>query len=189
MSAKQVSSGYILWKTGPEPVRHSHSGERPAFDCRPSSGMVKSHTGGVLSGREYAVVGSMGENRLPQPVPIPKKFSGIVWKRSGRPGDACSKEIPGDSMEKFRLPRQTCSEEIAGTGQTGGISSEAPVWGNQPADTRTEKHPEGHRAFRVFCYVGEITSSGRFRTTAESPSGGAAGAGVCPTGTAHGFRP
>lgn len=78
MSAKQVSSGYILWKTGPEPIRHIHSGERPAFDCRPSSGMVKSHTGGVLSGREYAAVGSMGENGLPQPVSIPKKFSGIV---------------------------------------------------------------------------------------------------------------
>lgn len=168
------------------------------------------HTGGKFyQAGEYAVVGSMGENRLPQPTPVPKKrlensaekaglfqlvsiqrkFPGIVWKRSGCPGGACSKGIPGDSVEKFRLPRQTCSEEIAGTGQTGGISPEAPAWGQQPADTRTEKHPEGHRAFRVFCYVREITSSGRFRTTAESPSGGAAGAEACPTGTAHGFRP
>lgn len=172
--------------------------------------MVKSRTDGKLHrAGEYAVVGSMGENRLPQPTPVPKKrlensaekaglfqlvsiqrkFPGIVWKRSGCPGGACSKGIPGDSVEKFRLPRQTCSEEIAGTGQTGGISPEAPAWGQQPADTRTEKHPEGHRAFRVFCYVGEITSSGRFQTTAESPSGGAAGAEACPTGTAHGFRP
>lgn len=136
------------------------------------TGIAESCTDGKFyQAGEYAVVGSMGENRLPQPVPIPKKFSGIVWKRSGRPGGACSKGIPGDSVEKFRLPRQTCSEEIAGTGQTGGISPEAPAWGQQPADTRTEKHPEGHRAFRVFCYVREITSSGRFRTTAESPSG------------------
>ena len=65
-------------------------------------------------------------NRLPQPVTVPKKrlensveevglfqlvsvpkrFPGIVWKRSGRPGDVCSKEIPGDSVEKFRLPRR-----------------------------------------------------------------------------------
>ena len=209
MSAKQVSSGYILWKTGAEPVRHIHSGERPAFDCRPSSGMVKSHTGGVSSGRGIRRRRQYGENRLPQPVPIPKKrlensaekaglfqlvsiqrkFPGIVWKRSGCPGGACTKGIPGDSVEKFRLPRQTCSEEIAGTGQTGGISPEAPAWGQQPADTRTEKHPEGHRAFRVFCYAREITSSGRFRTIAGSPSDGAAGAGACPTGTAHGFRP
>lgn len=164
-----------------------------------------------------------------QLVSIQRKFPGIVWKRSGCPVGACSKEIPGDSavggklfqpasvpkkhlensaekaglfqpmpvpkrfpgavQEEADCPRQSCSEEITGTGQTGGISSEASAWGQQPADTRTEKHPEGHRAFRVFCYVREITSSGRFQTTAESPSGGAAGAGACPTGTAHGFRP
>lgn len=55
------------------------------------------------------------------------------------------RKIPGDSVEKIRLLRQyllqrdsreqcrrrqaapgcACSEEIAGTGQTGGISSEA----------------------------------------------------------------
>ena len=188
MSAKQVSSGYILWKTGPEPIRHSHR-ERARLLTAAPPGLPKRIGGKFHQAEEYAVVGSMGENRLPQPVRTPKRFPGIVWKRSGRPGGACSKEIPGDSVEKFRLPRQTCSEEIAGTGQTGGISPEASVWGQQPADARTEKHPEGHRAFRVFCYVGEITSSGRFQTTAESPSGGAAGAGACPTGTAHGFRP
>ena len=188
MSAKQVSSGYILWKTGPEPVRHSHR-ERARLLTAAPTGIAKAHRRQVLSGRGIRRRRQYGGNRLPQPVRTPKRFPGIVWKRSGRPGGACSKEIPGDSVEKFRLPRQTCSEEIAGTGQTGGISSEASAWGQQPADTRTEKHPEGHRAFRVFCYVGEITSSGRFRTTAESPSGGAAGAGACPTGTAHGFRP
>ena len=78
MSAKQVSSGYILWKTGPEPIRHSHSGERPAFDCRPPPELPK-HSGDKFhQAGEYAAIGSMGENRLPQPVPIPKRFSGIV---------------------------------------------------------------------------------------------------------------
>ena len=36
MSAKQVSSGYILWKTGPEPIRHSHSGERRLLTAAPA---------------------------------------------------------------------------------------------------------------------------------------------------------
>ena len=189
MSAKQVSSGYILWKTGPEPVRHSHRERARLLTAAPApewSNLIQAEFYQAGNTPSSAVWG----NRLPQPVTVPKKrlensveevglfqlvsvpkrFPRIVWKRSGRPGDACSKEIPGD-------------------GQSGGISSEAPAWGQQPADTRTEKHPEGHRAFRVFCYVREITSSGRFRTTAESPSGGAAGAGACPTGAAHGFRP
>lgn len=77
MSAKQVSSGYILWKTDPEPIRHSHSGERRLLTA-PPPGLAK-HTGGKFhQAGEYAAVGSMGENRLPQPVPIPKKFPGIV---------------------------------------------------------------------------------------------------------------
>lgn len=209
MSAKQVSSGYILWKTDPEPIRHSHSGERRLLTVTPT-GIAKAHRRQVSSGRGIRRRRQYGGEQTPsasahskeifrdsavggklfQPVPVPKKrlensaekvglfqlvsiqrkFPGIVWKRSGCPGSACS-------------------EEIAGIGQTGGISSEASDWGPQPADARTEKHPEGHWAFRVFCYAREITSSGRFRTTAESPSGGAAGAGACPTGTAHGFRP
>ena len=208
MSAKQVSSGYILWKTDPEPVRHSHSGERRLLTA-PPPGLAK-HTGGKFhQAGEYAAVGSMGENRLPQPTPVPKRFPGVVWKRSGCPGSACYKGIPRSSAGGGGLPQTglfketskkkcgegqaapgcACSEEIAGTGQTGGISPEASAWGPQPADARTEKHPEGHWAFRVFCYAREITSSGRFRTTAGSPSDGAAGAGACPTGTAHGFRP
>ena len=134
MFAKQIRSGYILWKTGPEPVRHSHSGERPAFDCRPCSGMVKSCTDGKFhQAGEYAAIGSMGENRLPQPVPIPKKrlensaekaglfqlvsiqrkFPGIVWKRSGCPGGACSKEIPGSSAGGGRLPQTGLFKETS----------------------------------------------------------------------------
>jgi len=189
MSAKQVSSGYILWKTGPEPIRHSHR-ERARLLTAAPTGIAESCTDGKFhQAGEYAAVGSMGENRLPQPVPIPKKFSGIVWKNQAAQAVPAPKGFPGAVQEEAAYSRQSCSEEIAGTGQTGGISSEASDWEQQPADTRTEKHPEGHQAFRVFCYVREITSSGRFRTTAESPSGGAAGAGACPTGTAHGFRP
>ena len=60
MSAKQVSSGYILWKTDPELIRYSHSGERPAFDCRPC-GMAESYADGKFhQAGEYAAVGSMG---------------------------------------------------------------------------------------------------------------------------------
>ncbi len=155
------------------------------------TGIAESCTDGKFhQAGEYAVVGSMGENRLPQPVPIPKKRLENSAEKAGLVQPVPAPErFPGVVQEEAAYSRQSCSEETAGTGQTGGISSEAPVWGNQPADTRTEKHPEGHRAFRVFCYVREITSSGRFQTTAESPSGGAAGAGACPTGTAHGFRP
>ena len=209
MSAKPVSSGYILWKTGPEPIRHIHRDRARLLTAAPT-GIAKAHRRQVSSGRGIRRHRQYGGEQTPsasahskeilrdsavggklfQPVPAPKKrlensvkevglfqlvsiqrkFTGIVWKRSD-------------------CPRQTCSEEIAGTGQSGGISSEASAWGQQPTDARTEKHPEGHRAFRVFCYAREITSSGRFRTTAGSPSDGAAGAGVCPTGTAHGFRP
>ncbi len=209
MSAKQVSSGYILWKSA-----RSRSGIATVESARlltavpapewsnliqaefyqagntPSSAVWGEQTLSVSTRSKEILRDSVVGGKLFQPVPVPKKrlensvekaglfqlvsiqrkFPGIVWKRSGCPGSACS-------------------EEIAGTGQTGGISSEASAWGKQPADARTEKHPEGHRAFRVFCYVREITSSGRFQTTAESPSGGAAGAGACPTGTAHGFRP
>lgn len=78
MSAKQVSSGYILWKTDPEPVRHSHSGERRLLTAAPAlewSNLIQAE---FYQAGEYAAVGSMGENRLPRPVPIPKRFSGIV---------------------------------------------------------------------------------------------------------------
>lgn len=80
MSAKQVSSGYILWKTGPEPVRHSHR-ERARLLTAAPPGLPKLIGGKFHQAGEYAAVGSMGENRLPQPVPIPKKFPGIVRKR------------------------------------------------------------------------------------------------------------
>lgn len=77
MSAKQVSSGYILWKTGPEPVRHSHSGERPAFDCRPCSGMVKSRTDGKFhQAGEYAAVGSMGRTDSLSQCPLQRDSQG-----------------------------------------------------------------------------------------------------------------
>ncbi len=86
MSAKQVSSGYILWKTGPEPVRHSHSGERPAFDCTPT-GIGKAHRRQVSSGRGIRRRRQYGGEQTPS-------------------ASAHSKEIPGDSVEKIRLPRR-----------------------------------------------------------------------------------
>ena len=113
MSAKQVSSGYILWKTGPEPIRHSHR-ERARLLTAAPTGIAESCTDGKFhQAGEYAVVGSMGENRLPQPVRTPKGFPGAVQEEADCPGSACS-------------------EEIAGAGQTGGISSEASTWGSSP---------------------------------------------------------
>ena len=152
MSAKQVSSGYILWKTGPEPVRHSHSGERPAFDCRPPPELPK-HTGGKFyqagNTPPSAVWGEQAPSasahskeifrdsavggKLFQPVPAPKKrlensaekaglfqlvsiqrkFPGIVWKRSGCPVGACSREIPGSSAGGGRLPQTGLFKETS----------------------------------------------------------------------------
>ena len=135
-------------------------------------------------------LGIVWKNQAAQAVSVPKRFPGAVQEEADCPRQTCSKETSKKKCgEGQAAPGSACSEEISGTGQTGGISPEASAWGQQPASARTEKHPEGHRAFRVFCYAREITSSGRFRTTAGSPSGGAAGAGACPTGTAHGFRP
>lgn len=132
MSAKQVSSGYVLWKTGPEPVRHSHSGERPAFDCRPCSGMVKSHTGGVLSGWEYAVVGSMGENRLPQPVPIPKKFSGIVRKNQAAQAMPVPKRFPGIVWKSSDCPDRPVPKKSPGQGRPAALVPKLPSGGSSP---------------------------------------------------------
>ena len=87
MSAKQVSSGYILWKTGPELIRYSHSGERPAFDCRPPTGIAKAHRRQVSSGRGIRRHRQYGGEQTPS-------------------ANARSKEIPGGSVEKIRLPRQ-----------------------------------------------------------------------------------
>lgn len=85
MSAKQVSSGYILWKTGPEPVRHIHSGERPAFDCHP-------HRDWQSTQAEFYQAG----NTPPS----------AVWGEQTPSASAHSKEIPGGSVEKIRLPRR-----------------------------------------------------------------------------------
>ena len=132
MFAKQVSSGYILWKTGPEPIRHSHR-ERARLLTAPPPGLAK-HTGGKFhQAEEYAVVGSMGENRLPRPAPVPKKrlensaekaglfqlvsvpkrFSGIVWKNQAAQAVPAPKGFPGAVQEEADCPRQVCSKETS----------------------------------------------------------------------------
>lgn len=112
------------------------------------------HTGGKFyQAGEYAVVGSMGENRLPQPTPVPKKrlensveevglfqlvsvpkrFPGAVQEEADYPRQVCSKKHLRNSAGKVRAaPGCACSEEIAGAGQTGGISPEASAWGTNP---------------------------------------------------------
>lgn len=86
MSAKQVSSGYILWKTGPEPVRHSHSGEGRLLTVTPT-GIAKAHRRQVSSGRGIRRHRQYGGEQAPS-------------------ASAHSKEIPVDSVEKIRLPRR-----------------------------------------------------------------------------------
>lgn len=205
---REVSSGRGICR------RRQYGGEQaPSASARSKEILRDSAAGGKLfqpaPAPKKRLENSAEKAGLFQLVSVPKRFPGIVWKNQAAQAVSVPKRFPGAVQEEADCPRQTCSketskkkcgegqaapgsacsEEIAGTGQTGGISPEASAWGQQSASARTEKHPEGHQAFRVFCYVREITSSGRFRTTAESPSGGAAGAGACPTGTAHGFRP
>ena len=85
MSAKQVSSGYILWKTGPEPVRHSHSGERRLLTAAPALEWSNPAQTGSFIGLGYTPPSA-------------------VWGEQAPSASAHSKEIPGDSVEKIRLP-------------------------------------------------------------------------------------
>ena len=91
MSAKQVSSGYILWKTGPEPVRHSHR-ERARLLIAAPTGIAKAHRRsfirpGIRRRRQYGgeqtpsasahskeiLRDSAVGGKLFQPAPAPKK--------------------------------------------------------------------------------------------------------------------
>ena len=168
MSAKQVSSGYILWKTGPEPIRHSHSGERPAFDCCPHRNCQSTQAAsfirlGIRRRRQYggertpsasarskeilrdsAVEGKLFhpvpvlmkrlENSaekagLFQPMPVPKRFPGIVWKRSGCSGGACSKEIPRDSAVGGKLfqPAPAPKKRLENSAEKAGLVQPVPA--------------------------------------------------------------
>ena len=122
--------------------------------------MVKSHTGGVLSGREYAAIGSMGENRLPQPVPIPKKrlensaekaglfqlvsvpkrFPGIVWKNQAAQAVPAPKGFPGAVQEEAaysctapvpkKPPGQDRPAALVPKRPSGGSSPQTPAQKN-----------------------------------------------------------
>lgn len=86
MSAKQVSSGYVLWKTDPEPVRHSHR-ERARLLTAAPTGIAKAHRREVSSGRGICRRRQYGGEQAPS-------------------ASAHSQEILGDSVEKIRLPRR-----------------------------------------------------------------------------------
>lgn len=86
MSAKQVSSGYILWKTGPEPVRHSHRERARLLTAAPAPEWSN------LIQVEFHQAG----NTPPS----------AVWGEQAPSASAHSQEIPGDSVEKIRLPRR-----------------------------------------------------------------------------------
>ena len=147
MPAKQVSSGYILWKTGPEPIRRSHRERARLLTAAPTE-IAKAHRREVSSGRGIRRHRQYGGEQAPsasarskeilrdsavggklfQPAPAPKK-------RLENSAEKAAQSVPvpkgfsGAVQEETDCPRQTCSKEIAGTGQTGGISSEASAWG------------------------------------------------------------
>lgn len=77
MSAKQVSSGYILWKTDPEPVRHSHSGERRLLTITPALEWSNPAQTGSFIGLGYTP-------------------SSAVWGEQTSSASARSKETPGE---------------------------------------------------------------------------------------------
>lgn len=141
MSAKQVSSGYVLWKTGPEPVRHSHR-ERARLLTAAPTGIAKAHRRQVLSGRGIRRRRQYGGNRLPQPVPIPKKrlensaekaglfqlvsvpkrFPGIVWKNQADQAVPAPvpKKPPGQDRPAALVPKRP----------SGGSSPQTPAQKN-----------------------------------------------------------
>ena len=63
---------------------------------------------------EYAAVGSMGENRLPQPVPAPKKRLENSAEEVGLfQLVPVPKRFPGEVQEEADCPRQVCSKETS----------------------------------------------------------------------------
>lgn len=152
MSAKQVSSGYILWKTGPEPIRHSHSGERRLLTVTPT-GIAKAHRRQVSSGRGIRRHRQYGGEQTPsasahskeilrdsavggklfQPVPVPKKRLENSAEKAGLvSAGVYSKEIPGGSVEKIRLPSRCLLQRDS----QGAVQEEADC----PRQVCSKKH-------------------------------------------------
>ena len=159
MSAKQVSSGYILWKTGPEPVRHSHR-ERARLLTVTPTGIGKAHRRQVSSGRGIRRRRQYGENRLPQPVPIPKKrlensaekaglfqlvsvpkrFPGAVQEEADYPRQVCSKKHLRNSVGKVRLLQVApVPKKLPGQGRLAALVPKRPSGGTNP-QTHAQKN-------------------------------------------------
>lgn len=131
MSAKQVSSGYILWKTGPEPVRHSHR-ERARLLTVTPTGIGKAHRRQVSSGRGIRRRRQYGGEQAPsasarskeilrdsavggklfQPAPAPKKRLENSAEKAGLfQLVSVPKRFPGAVQEEADYPRQVCSKK------------------------------------------------------------------------------
>ena len=99
---RQVSSGRGIRR------RRQYGGEQtPSANARSKEIPRDSAAGGKLfqpaSVPKKRLENSVEEVGLFQLVSVPKRFPGIVWKRSGCPGGACSKEIPRDSAVGGKL--------------------------------------------------------------------------------------
>ena len=153
MSAKQVSSGYVLWKTGPEPVRHSHSGERPAFDCTPT-GIGKAHRRQVSSGRGIRRRRQYGGEQTPSASAHSKEIPGDSVKKAGLfQLVSVPKRFPGAVQEEAACPRQVCSKKhLRKSAGKVRLLQAAPVPKKSPGQGRlaalVPKRPPGAAARR-----------------------------------------
>lgn len=123
--------------------------------------MVKSCTDGKFhQAGEYAAIGSMGENRLPQPVPIPKKrlensaekaglfqlvsvpkrFPGAVQEEADYPRQVCSKKHLRNSVGKVRLLQVApVPKKLPGQGRLAALVPKRPSGGTNP-QTHAQKN-------------------------------------------------
>ena len=129
MSAMQVSSGYVLWKTDPEPIRHSHR-ERARLLTAAPTGIAKAHRRQVSSGRGIRRRRQYGGEQTPS-------------------ANARSKEIPRDSAVEGKLfhPVPVLMKRLENSAEKAGLLQAVPVPKKSPGQGRpaalVPKRPPG----------------------------------------------
>jgi len=75
-----------------------------------------------------------------QLVSIQRKFPGIVWKKSGCPGGACSKEIPRDSAAGGKLfqPAPAPKKRLENSAEKAGLFQSVPAPERLPGAVQEE---------------------------------------------------
>ena len=132
MSAMQVSSGYVLWKTDPEPIRHSHR-ERARLLTAAPTGIAKAHRRQVSSGRGIRRRRQYGGEQTPS-------------------ANARSKEIPRDSAVEGKLfhPVPVLMKRLENSAEKAGLLQAVPVPKKSPGQGRlaalVPKRPPGAAA-------------------------------------------